>query len=455
VSLVHLARLPFFQYNMDYVRDFIEKARGRGALVEIEREVDPYLEIARLMNKLEGRPVLFNNVRGSAYRVLAGVCSARDYFAMDLGVEVNQLLFVLADALARPRPPELVSQGACQEIVEAEVDLRTLPILTHLAGDGGPYVTAGVSIIKDSDYGRNISYHRLMLIGPRQFTARIVEGRGTDTALRKSKGDLPVAICIGNSIPVLLAAAMSPPKGVDELAIANALRPTPLVKCLTVDLEVPADSEIVLEGRITRQLTAEGPFPDLTETMDIVRQQPIIEIDCITHRREPIYHALLPGRNEHKLLMGMPREPTIYAEVSRVCRCQNVLITPGGTSWLHAVVQISKEHPDDGRKAIEAAFRGHGSLKQVIVVDDDVDIYNPQEVEWALATRFQADRDLVVLTDQPGSSLDPSATHLPGQKSRTSKMGLDATIPWPATAGERHKDFKKVSYPDIDLKDYI
>jgi 2,5-furandicarboxylate decarboxylase 1 len=296
-----------------------------------------------------------------------------------------------------------------------------------------------------------------MLLGPRQFTARLVEGRGTDTALGKVKGDLPVAICIGNSIPVLLAAAMSPPKGVDELGIANALHTTPLVRCRTVDLEVPADSEVVLEGRITHRLTAEGPFPDLTETMDIVRQQPVVEIDCITHRQRPIYHALLPGRSEHKLLMGMPREPTIYTEVSRVCRCRNVLITPGGTSWLHAVVQISKEQSDDGRRAIEAAFRGHGSLKQVIVVDDDVDIYNPQEVEWALATRFQADRDLVVLTEQPGSSLDPSATHVPGQKSRTSKMGLDATIPWPAAGmtEEVRRAFVKAPYPDIELGDYI
>jgi 2,5-furandicarboxylate decarboxylase 1 len=439
------------------VRDFIEKVRATGDLVEIERQVDPYLEMARLINKLDGQPVLFSQVRGSEYRVLAGTCAARRYFALDLGVSVGQLLSVLAEALADPVAPPVVDSGPCQEVVEPQVDLRALPILTHLATDGGPYVTSGVAIIKDPDYGRNMSFHRLMLTGPRQFNARIVERRGTATALSKAAGDLPVAICIGNSIPVLLAASMSPPKGVDELSIANALRPTPLVKCRTVDLEVPADSEIVLEGRITHRLADEGPFPDLTDTMDIVRQQPVVEIDCITHRRQPVYHALLPGRSEHKLLMGMPREPTIYAEVSRVCRCRDVLITPGGTSWLHAVVQISKERPDDGRKAVEAAFRGHGSLKQVIVVDDDVDIHDPQDVEWAVATRFQADRDLVVLTDQPGSSLDPSATHVPGQKSRTSKMGLDATIPWPAAGltEEVRRAFMKVPYPDIELEDYI
>jgi UbiD family decarboxylase len=176
--------------------------------------------------------------------------------------------------------------------------------------------------------------------------------------------------------------------------------------------------------------------------MDFVRPGPIIEIDCITHRRDPIYQALLPGRLEHKLLMGMPREPTIYAAVNQVCRCTNVTITPGGTSWLHAVVQIEKRGPGDGRAAIEAAFRGHSSLKHVVVVDTDINPYDPAEVEWAIATRFQADRDLVVLADQPGSSLDPSATHQPGMKSLTAKMGLDATIPWDADRA----DFEKVRY---------
>jgi len=289
-----------------------------------------------------------------------------------------------------------------------------------------------------------------MVTGPRTVAARIVEGRGTDTAWRKAQDGLPVAICIGNSLAVLLAASMSPPKGVDELGIANAMSPTPLVQCKTVDLQVPAETEIVLEGHITHTLTDEGPFLDLTETMDYVRQQPIIEIDCITHRQDAIYQALLPGKLEHKLLMGMPKEPTIYAAVSEVCECRDVAITPGGTSWLHAVVSIVKRGPDDGRRAIEAAFKGHGSLKHVVVVDDDIAIHDPAEVEWAIATRFQADRDLVVLADQPGSSLDPSAAHVPGQKTRTAKMGLDATIPW----GAKWEDYEKVRYEDVDVREY-
>jgi UbiD family decarboxylase len=190
---------------------------------------------------------------------------------------------------------------------------------------------------------------------------------------------------------------------------------------------------------------------DLTETMDIVRDQPVIEIDLVTHRRDPIYHALLPGGLEHKLLMGMPREPTIFAEVNRVARCTGVAITPGGASWLHAVVQIDKQGPDDGRWAIEAAFRGHGSLKHVWVVDTDVNIFEPAEVEWAMATRFQGDRDLVLMPNMPGSSLDPSGIHAPGEKSRTAKLGFDCTIPW----GADRAKFVKGQYEPVNLSDYL
>jgi 2,5-furandicarboxylate decarboxylase 1 len=433
------------------LRQFIEQARQAGHLIEIRREVSPHLELARVAAALDGKPTLFHRVRGSGFPVLVGAGSVREYYALGLGVGAGQLMGKLTDALARPVTPEVVESGACQDIVERDVDLGRLPILTHLPTDPAPYITAGVAVICDPDYGRNVSFHRLMMLGPRTLVARIVEGRGTDTAWRKCGDKLPVAICIGNSLPVLLAASMSPPKGVDELSIANAMSPTPLVQCRTVDLQAPADTEIVLEGHITQTLTDEGPFLDLTETMDFVRQQPVIEIDCITHRRDAIYQALLPGKLEHKLLMGMPKEPTIFAAVNEACECRDVLITPGGTSWLHAVVSIVKRGPEDGLRAIEAAFRGHGSLKHVVVVDDDINIHDPAEVEWAIATRFQADRDLVVLSDQPGSSLDPSATHAPGLKTRTAKMGLDATIPW----GANRADYEKVRYAPVDASEYL
>jgi 2,5-furandicarboxylate decarboxylase 1 len=434
------------------LRDLIERLEGAGVLVQIERAAAPCFELAGVAHALEGRPVLFRTVAGfPGWRVVSGTCSDRSYLALALGIPPDRLLPTLARAVTEPKDPPLVSAGACQQVVMDQVDLNRIPILHHLSADAGPYVTAGVLIVDDPEYGRNMAYHRLLRLGRREFATRLVENRGTDSAWRKTEGDLPCAICIGVPLQVNLAAAIAPPAGVDELGIAQALVPTPLVRCLTSDLAVPAEAEVILEGRITKRTAQEGPFPDLTGTLDGVRHQPVIEIDRITHRRDPIYHALLPAGLEHRLLMGMPREPTIMTEVDRVAHCTDVVITPGGASWLHAVVQIDKRDPADGRRAIEAAFRGHGSLKHVVVVDTDVDIHDSGAVEWAIATRFQADRDLVILEDQPGSSLDPSRSQQPGQKARTAKLGLDATVPW----GADPADFDRVRYPSVDLDAWL
>jgi 2,5-furandicarboxylate decarboxylase 1 len=443
-----------------HLRGFLAWAKETGTLLEIERAVDLNLELARVVHALDGQPVLFRKLTGfPGWRAISGVCAQRTHFAAALGCTVPELVNRMADALNDPTPPPMVDTALCQEIIEEEVDLTRLPVPRYHAGDGGRYVTSGVAVIKDPDFGRNISFHRLMLLDERRFSARIVEGRGTHTALLKiaaqytvgsPPADLPIAVAVGCPIQVLLAAAMSPPKGVDELGIAHALVETPLVKCQTADLEVPAEAELVLEGRITHTLADEGPFPDLTGTLDSVRHQPVIEIDRVTRRRDPVFHVLLPAGPEHKNLMGMPREPTIFAAVSEVCHCTGVYITPGGASWMHAVVQIEKRHEEDGRRAIWAAFQGHASLKHVVVVDVDVNLYDGADVEWAIATRFQADRDLVVLSDQPGSSLDPSAAHKPGEKARTAKMGLDATAP----PGEARRGYEKVSYEPVDLAQY-
>ena len=433
-------------------RHFLEQAAAGGDLVVIDKTVDTIFELANVAHALEGRPVLFSQIKDYPdWRVCAGPCSDRKYFSMDLAVPLADLTQYLARALDNPQLPPIIESGPCQEVVVEEVDLHKLPILLHLPQDAGHYIASAVVITKDVEYGRNMCYHRLLRLDKNHFAARIIERRGTYNAMQKVDGDLPVAICIGVSQATHLAASMSPPPGIDELSVAHALSPTPLVKCLTSDLEVPAVAEIVLEGRITRRTSSEGPFMDLTETMDIVRDQPVIEIDLMTHRRNPIFHALLPGGLEHKLLMGMPREPTILAEVNKVTRCTGAIITPGGASWLHAVVQIDKQGEDDGRLAIAAAFKGHGSLKHVWVVDTDVDIHDPAQVEWAFATRFQADQDMVVMEQMPGSSLDPSGIHVPGQKSLTAKAGFDCTIPW----GADKSKYEKGQYGSVSLDDYL
>jgi UbiD family decarboxylase len=257
---------------------------------------------------------------------------------------------------------------------------------------------------------------------------------------------------------VLVAAATSVEIGINELEIANALsalylnEPLNLVHAKTVDLLVPAEAEFVLEGTVySNQRHAEGPFVDLTETYDIVRNEPVFVVKTITHRKDAIWHALLPGALEHKLLMGMPREPTIFKKVNEVVKCLDVNVNPGGCSWLHAIVQIDKRAEDDGKKAIQAAFAGHRSCKHVFIVDKDIDIYNPLEVEWALATRFQGDTDLVIIPREAGSGLDPSSERSGSGTHLTTKLGFDLTKPL-TTHG---KDFEKALYPMVNIDRYI
>jgi UbiD family decarboxylase len=433
------------------LREFLSKLEEEDKLERIKKPVSVEYEIANLIYTLKEKPVIFENVKGFEFPVFAGITSDREIIASALGTTKEKLLFKLVNALRNPKEPEIVEEAPCQEVILNNPDLSKIPLLYHLKGDGGRYATATICTIKDPDTGRNVSFHRLMEIGKNRFTARLIKKRQTRTTYDKVKGDLEMAVCIGSSVPVMVAASLGPPPGVDEFSIANALDKTPLVKCATKDLEVPADSEFVLEGRLTKELDREGPFVDLTETRDFERQEPVFEVDCITHRKDAMYQALIPGRLEHKILMGMPKEPTIYDEVSKVVECKNVLITMGGGSWLHGIVQIVKKRSDDPRKAIEAAFKGHKSMKHVIIVDEDVDIYRAEAVEWAIATRFQGDKDLVIKPNEPGSSLDPSAKHEPGKKTLTTKVGIDATIPLEI---DRRK-YEIVRYTEVDLRDYF
>jgi anhydromevalonate phosphate decarboxylase len=433
------------------LRNFIEELQNNGELTKITKPVSTEYEMAGIIAALGEKPVYFENVKESNVPVVAGLVSSKDLIAKSLGIGKDELLPKLLNAIEHPVTPQLIEKGACQEVVETNVDLTKLPIMHYTDKDGGKYIASAVSIIKDPQLGKNMCFHRLMLKDKNHFVARIVENRGTDTALKKTGGELDIAICIGNSTATLLSAATTLPMGVDELGMANILEKTDLVKCQTVDLEVPADTEFVLEGRITKEKAAEGPFLDLTGIVDRERQQPVVEIKCITHRQNPLYQTILAGKNEHKFLMGMPKEPTIYNEVGKVCQVKDVYITPGGCSWLHAVVQIKKENADDGKKAIAAAFKGHGSLKHCVVVDEDINIYDPQDVEWAIATRFQADKNATVMSNQPGSSLDPSGDLSEGKKATTAKAGLDATAPLVSTG----KGFKKVDYIKVDLNKYM
>ncbi len=432
-------------------RSFLDLLDKNGELLRITKEVSTEYEMAGIIDALDERPVFFEKVRESRIPVVAGLVSSKELIAKALNTKKEQLLHRLWSSIESLLPPAVVDKGECQEIMEKNVDLTKLPIMRYTEKDGGKYIASAIAIIKDPDWGRNMCFHRLMLLSKNRFVARIVEERGTDTALKKSGGELDIAICLGNSTAVLLAAATSLPMGVDELGMANALEKTELVRCKTIDIEVPRDYEIVFEGRITKERVLEGPFLDLTGIVDKVRPQPVIEVNCITHREKPIYQTILAGRNEHKFLMGMPKEPTIFNEVNKVCECKDVYITPGGCSWLHAIVQIKKQSPEDGKKAIKAAFEGHKSLKHCVIVDDGINIYDPHEVEWAIATRFQADKDAVIMPNQRGSSLDPSGDLTEGKKATTCKLGLDATVPFKGTG----KGFERQEYRKIALSEFV
>jgi 2,5-furandicarboxylate decarboxylase 1 len=430
------------------LRNYLQKLDLQKKLVRVNEPISKTFEIAGVLKQMEPQPVLFETVRESAFLVAGNLFCSKAAFADYFGIRVAELIPFLTAGIQNRKPPEIVSTAPCQEVIELEPDLDKLPILFHCDQDGGNYISSGIVLVKHPVYGQNADFHRCMQFSKTEMAVRVVKGRHFDKFLQDLK-QVNVAICIGNAPNVLAAAATSVELGINELEIANALEPFQVVKAITSDILVPAETELVIEGTVyLDKVHAEGPFVDLTETYDVIRQEPVLVVKAITHRRDAIWHALFPGALEHKLLMGMPREPTIFRKVNEVARCLDVNVNPGGCSWLHTIVQIDKQAEDDGKKAIEAAFAGHSSCKHVYVVDKDIDIYNPLEVEWAMATRFQGDRDLVVRDRAPGSSLDPSAeaeTHV------TTRLGFDLTAPL-ETAG---KSFKKANFPKVDVKKFI
>jgi 2,5-furandicarboxylate decarboxylase 1 len=410
----------------------------KGMLTRIRNPVDPKYEVSTLMKMLDGHAVLFDHVKGSTMPVIANICSTRDLVATGLGIRREELIAKLAEAINHPKKAKVIDAQGYQVL---GADLSKLPILTHYTKDAGAYISSGVVAIGDKEYGVNLSYHRAQVLGKDRLVLRILQ-RHFDSYIQRGLKEF--AICISSPVQVLVAAAISVEAGTSEADIANALEETPLLK-LEGHLVPPCD--IVIIAELTGELHDEGPFLDLTETFDIVRKQRVAQVKKIYMRKDATYHALLPGGLEHKVLMGMPREPTIYREVAKVCDVKDVLVTPGGCSWLHGAVSIHKKHPDDGRKAIEAAFKGHKSMKHVFVVDDDINIHDPTDIEWAMATRFQADKNMITFREK-GSSLDPSSDM---ETQMTCKAGFDLTIP---EGGK--KEFKRPTLPmKVNLDDYV
>ncbi len=402
------------------IKDYIEMFEAETVL---KRSLNPYLEISGALQISQKTPMLFE---WNGKNILGNLWADRKRIAKALGVADNELVKTILRAIDNPEPFEVVEKGA---FTEKLASFDEIPILKFFEEDGGRYITSGI-ISAVYEGLNNISYHR-MLVKDGHLVARLVEGRHTDRMYReamKNGEELKIAIIIGAPLEVMIAGACSVEYGRSELEIASALykisHGEPLKVVYKDGIPVPAESEYVILGRITEALENEGPFVDITGTLDYIRQQPVIETDAIYSAPEPVYHTILPGSYEHFLMMGLPREATIYREVSKVAEIEDMTLTPGGCSWLHGVISIRKKSEDEPKRVIEAAFKGHRSMKRVIVVDEDIDIHNPEEVEWALATRFQLKRDMVMRHER-GSSLDPSAY----EDGKMDKWGLDATKP--------------------------
>ena len=377
-------------------------------------------------------PILFNEIIESPGHRAAMNILTRQRLCEAFEVQPGELIDILSWAMENPSEPVL-TESEIPPVLEntmVDPDLLKIPIPWHYREDGGRYQSASIII---AQYGgvRNTSFHRQLVKDESTTCVRLVPRhlRTMVNTAQEKKDEVPIAVVNGPDPVVLLAAAMSFDEPLDELRVAAALHERLYGSQLEVvelsnGVVVPAISEYAMEARITTSTGEEGPYVDITGTVDDIRLEPIIEYDKIHHRNDPIFHALIPAGVEHMTLMGMPRAPTIKAAVSEVVTCTDVYLTDGGSGWLSSVVQIIPEESGDGMKAIKAALDGHKSMKQVIVVDKDIDVTDSSRVEWALMTRWQPDRDTLILSSQKGSSLDPSRS----SDGTTSKIGMDATI---------------------------
>ena len=398
-------------------RSFLGELRNAGLVKEIHEPASPYLDVAA--RAWGAGPIFFENVDG--HKCCLNLLATRDLLARALGVPAKDMVRRLS-CIGYQGPVREVNSSPFLECV-FKPDLTQLPVLTHFRDDGGPYITSAV-VVTQFEGRLNACVHRMMVIGKDRLAVRLVSGRHTHQFYQAAQAhdeELPVAIAIGVDPMVLIAASTRVPPEM-EFQYAASLRDAPVeVVRLENGILVP-HAEIVMEGYITGERASEGPFVDITGTKDLVRQEPVIRLTKMMTREDPIYHGLLPAGGEHKMLMGVPYEPLIYRAVSKVAKVKDVILTEGGCSYFHAVVQIEKETEEDARRAIEAAIQAHGSLKHVLVVDTDIDIYDPRDLEFAIATRMRGDEDIVLHPNVRGSTLDPRSVD-----GITTKVGVDAT----------------------------
>lgn len=454
------------------MRAWLRHLASTDRLAAIREGVSLQHELAAISKRLDGRQAtLFRRPGGQAMPVVSGFMSRRSWLAEAMGVPESQLLAKFRQAVEHPLRSQEVTrdEAPCQQVVHdfkaspGDI-LKLLPIPTHSEHDHGPYITAGLVIARNPKTGiQNVSINRLQINGPDKLGVLLLPRHlHSFFQAAEAQGDaLDIAIAIGVDPLTALASQAIVPIDFDELEIAGALhgRPLRVVRCTTNGVHVPADAEIVIEGRLLPgRREPEGPFGEFPKYYSAREEREVIAIDAITHRRDPIFHTIVPAEMEHLLLGAIPREATLLAHLQRSFPSViDVHLSIGGVARYHLNVQMKKKREGEPKNVILGAFGGHYDIKQVIVVDEDVNVHDPAEIEWAVATRFQADRDLVVITGAQGSPLDPSTTvpfadnkpptHLQGM---SAKMGLDATKPLASSAHV----FTRVHIPgerEIDL----
>jgi len=441
------------------LRADLEKLNKSKRLLVCDKQVDPKFELGAVLKYFKNKtPILFNNLKGSNVSVIGGMFGDRDIFYDMLGTNHKERVFKFMDAIVNPKKTKLIANGAIKEnIVTEGINIpKMFPIPIFHENDSSSFITAGIVIINDPETGkRYTSVRRLQVNGENKLSILIASPMLTEQIkkLREKKKNLEVAVVLGYDYTFLLASQISSELyGVDKYAVDSALRgeALELVKCHQIDLEVPANAEIVFEGIIPYDKEEqEGPFGELMGYYGGVANHPVIEVKTVMFRKNPIFQVSFPCREEH-VANGLMREVELYMHVSKLADVKDVNVTVGGGCRFHGIVSINKKKEGDGKSVILGALGSNSDLKHVVVVDDDIDIFDGDDVEGALATRVQASKDMVIIEGALGSGLDPSHSI----RGVSDKVGIDATKP----IGAKGKKFDKAmipGYEEIDIKRYF
>src|SRR5688572_675655 len=423
------------------LRSFIAdvEAKHPEEVARVTKPISPRYEITALLTQLEKHkrfPVLYcESVEGSDAPVVINAQASRKLMALAMECKPEDLATKFTERQGKPISPVEVAEAPVHDVITLgeDVDLTKVPLLTHYDVNAAPYITAGIVVAADPDSGvRNTSYNRLMMARKRELRIFMAVGRHLWTLHNKleRRGEaLPIAIVIGVHPLFSLGAQAFTPSTEDEYAVIGGMMGEALraVKGKTVPMLVPADAEMVIEGTILPNVRREeGPFGEFTGHAVAKDDRQVIEVTAITHRRNYMFQDVHAGYTEHKLMGAVPREAALIKAVRQtVPTVKRVCMPVSGNCRFHAYISIAKRTPGQAKNAICAAFAADMLLKHVVIVDEDIDVFDEERVLWAISNRFQADRDLVVIPNAQGSELDPSA----GPGGVNAKMGLDATKP--------------------------